>query len=179
LTVFAVEPNLRAAAKLAGAAPNYFVVPFAIAERDGCSEFQVNTFEASSSLLPLNEEGSSANGSHTFIVSETIVVPTLRLDTLMNLAGIEKVDFLKIDAQGMDLAVVKSAGDRLEDIAKITLEVWVGPHPQYRGVATKEEVLRYLNDHGFSLQATQVQTEGNEENLTFVRKSTSTKLART
>src|ERR1700741_3978694 len=41
LRVFAFEPNLQLAAKMFGALPNIIVVPMAVSERDGCSEFNI------------------------------------------------------------------------------------------------------------------------------------------
>ena len=167
LRVFAIEPNLRAASRLIGAAPNFMVFPIAISEEDGTAGFHINEFEPGSSLLPLNEYSESAK----LLKVETIVtVPTMRLDTFMNLVRIEKVDFLKIDAQGMDLAVVKSAGERLRDIERIQLEVWIEGEPQYVGVPGKTEVVNYLRERDFLLQSTSSQSDGHEENLMFNRR---------
>ena len=94
----------------------------------------------------------------------------MRLDTFMELAGIEKVDYLKVDAQGMDLAVLKSAGNRLRDIYKITLEVTVTATPLYQSAPTKAEVLQFLEKAGFVCAETKKQTYDQEENLTFIRK---------
>jgi len=154
-----------------GQASNYLVVPMAVAERDGFADFYLNEFDAASSLLPLNDEGvRSWEGAKVLKVASVVTVPTMRLDTFMDLAGIERVDFLKIDAQGMDLSVVKSTGHRLRDIKMIVLEVWLTPKPLYQGVPSKAEVVAYLNEHGFSLTGAETQTEGLEENLTFVRR---------
>jgi FkbM family methyltransferase len=170
LRVYALEPNLRAVARLLGQVPNFIVLPMAIAETDGCAEFHINAFEMGSSLLPLNEEGLTSWVGVSSLKEESVVsVPTVRLDTLMNLLGIRSVDFLKIDTQGLDLAVLKSAGDRLRDVAKITLEVEVAPVPLYKGAASKDEVMAFLSAAGFDLVGTESQTYGQEENLTFVR----------
>jgi len=170
LKVYAFEPNLTAAAKLIGRASNYFVIPMAVAEKDGLASLNVNSFDAASSLLPFNE-ASLQNwiGGEALKINSTVPVPTIRLDTFMNLAKIERVDFLKIDTQGMDLAVVKSAGSRLQDIAKITLEVDIKPVPLYEGAPSKEEVLTFLCEAGFSLVSVEKQSHDQEENLTFIR----------
>jgi FkbM family methyltransferase len=171
LRIYAFEPNLRAASKLFGHASNYVVIPMAVAEKDGFADFNINAFDAASSLLPLNEEGiKSWEGAKVLKVDSVASVPTVRLDTFMDRVGIKKVDFLKVDAQGTDLAVINSAGARLRDITRITLEVWVSPRPIYSGVHSKDEVLSYLGERGFSLISTETQTEGLEENLTFVRR---------
>jgi FkbM family methyltransferase len=170
LRVYAVEPNLHVVARLVGQVPNFIVVPMAIAEKDGCAEFHINTFEMGSSLLPLNEEGlKSWVGVDSLKVKSVVSVPAVRLDTLMDLLGIQKVDFLKIDTQGSDLAALRSAGSRLRDVTKITLEVEVAPVPLYKGAPSKDEVLEFLTEAGFVLVGTEKQTHGQEENLTFIR----------
>jgi FkbM family methyltransferase len=170
LRIYAFEPNLRAAAKLMGRAPNYVVLPMAITEKDGVAEFHLNTFDASSSLLHLDREAvRSWIGGEALKEERTVTVPTLRLDTFMNLLEIQKVDFLKVDAQGADLAVVKSASSRLRDIAKIVLEVSVADRPLYVGEPSKDEVVSFLTTAGFQLVGTEKQSHNQEENLTFAR----------
>ncbi len=172
LKIYAVEPNLRAAAKLMSRAPNYFVVPMAIAETDGFASFYVNAFEAASSMLPLNRCAlDSWIGGEELEVNSVTSVPTIRLDTLMTLAGIQKVDYLKVDTQGMDLAVVRSAGSRLRDVAKIMLEVDIKEVRLYSGSPSKGEIVAFLNEAGFYLASTEKQTHGQEENLTFIRRN--------
>jgi FkbM family methyltransferase len=170
LKIYAFEPNLRLAAKLMGRAPNYLPIPMAVAERDGYADFHINAFDAASSLLPLHQEGLRTwVGVENHKEESVVSVPTIRLDTFMDRVGLEKVDFLKIDAQGMDLAVIRSAGSRLADIAKITLEVEIAPITLYEGAPSKREVLEFLGGAGFSLIKVEKQTHGQEENLTFVR----------
>ena len=170
LKIFAFEPNLRAAVGMMGQACNYIVIPMAVAEKDGHAEFHINRFEAASSLLPMSEESRREwKGGEALAVESTAIVPTIRLDTFMRLAGIERVDYLKIDAQGMDLAVLRSAGSRLKDVAKITIEVDLSPSPLYVGAASKSEAVGFLRQAGFELFQTEKQSYGQEENLTFVR----------
>jgi FkbM family methyltransferase len=178
LKVYAVEPNLRAASKLVGRLANYVVLPMAIAEKDGSADFYVSVYDHASSLLPFNEEGLRTWAGHDLKIDSVVTVPTIRLDTLMGMLEIEKVDFLKIDTQGMDLAVLRSAGTRLGDIGMIRLEVWVAPVPLYSGAPSKQEVVAFLEGSGFSLVETEKQTDGQEENLTFVRTDLAAKLAR-
>ena len=49
---------------------------------------------------------------------ESIMVPTIRLDTFMELMQLERIDYLKIDTQGADFMVVKSLGTRILDDAR-------------------------------------------------------------
>ena len=171
LRVFAFEPNLRMVSKLVGGVPNFLVFPMAVAEQDGTATFYLNEFEMASSLLPLNDEAVQTwVGVENHKVERAVTVPTVRLDTFMGLVGLERIDFLKIDAQGMDLAVARSAGQRLRDIARIAMEVAVAPVPLYKGAPSKSEVLTFFGEAGFALERTESQTYGQEENLTFVRR---------
>jgi hypothetical protein len=77
------------------------------------------------------------------------------------------VDYLKVDAQGLDLQVVRSAGDRLKDIHRICVECDVTSNPLYRGAATKNETVDFFESHGFKLIDVLTQSDGQEENLTF------------
>ena len=111
------------AVKLFGMLPNFFVVPLAVTETDGCAELNINSYADASSLLPLDEQGvRNWVGAQDLRTVDKVTVGTIRLDTFLNLAEIQTVDYLKIDAQGMDLEVVRSAGNRLKDIHRICLE---------------------------------------------------------
>jgi FkbM family methyltransferase len=172
LRVFLFEPNLRMATKLFGMLPNFFVVPLAVSEMDGSAELNINSYADASSLLPLDEQGvRNWIGAQDLRTVEKGTVGTIRLDTFLNLAGIQTVDYLKIDAQGLDLDVVRSAGNRLKDIHRICLECDVSAHPLYRGASTKGETVGYLESHGFALIDVLPQSEGQEENLTFDNKA--------
>ena len=170
LKVYALEPNLSAAASLIGRAPNYFVVPMAVMEEDGFADLNLNVFEAASSMRQMNAVALRGwIGGDRLKVASVVRVPAIRLDTFLNRVGIQAVDYLKIDAQGMDLSVVKSAGARICDISKITLEVDVTPVPLYSGAPSKADVVEFLSQAGFTLWSVEEQTFGQEENLTFVR----------
>lgn len=169
LKVYAFEPNLQLAAKLIGVLPNFIVMPMAVAELDGCAEFYINKCDAASSLLPLNPAGvRNWIGKEALGIERKVNVPTIRLDTFMNEMGIKKVDYLEIDAQGADFSVIKSAGNRLRDIHRITLEVQIAQNPLYTRGSSKKEVVDYLEKNGFVLLKCEKQTYDQEENLTFI-----------
>jgi FkbM family methyltransferase len=170
LRVYAFEPNLAAASRLMGVLSNYVVLPVAVAEQDGSAPFYLNGYDAASSLLPFAREGLDRwIGAEALRDAATVTVPTMRLDTFLDRMGIRKVDYLKIDAQGADLAVIRSAGERLKDIARISLEVQTTPFELYSGASRKEDVLQFLTAAGFQLTEVEAQSFDQEENLTFVR----------
>jgi FkbM family methyltransferase len=170
LIVYAFEPNLKAAEKLFGEEDNFIVVPMAVSERNGFSSFFINTFPKASSLLAFNPEGLNQwEGKEQLGVEKRVMVPTIRIDSFLNIMGIDTVDMMKIDAQGGDFSVILSSGDRLEDIHKIILEVAVTPVQLYSGAANKSEVVDFLKRKGFVYTETETQSYGQEENLTFVR----------
>ncbi len=172
LTIYAFEPNLKVAAQRFGVLSNFVVIPMAVAEHNDCTNFYINTFDAASSLLPLDQEVLKNWVSEVELeIEDYIVVPTIRLETFMNWLEIPQVEYLKIDAQGSDFAVIKSAGERLKDIQKIELEVAVTSNQLYIGAAYKAEVVDYLEQAGFTLVSVENQSYGQEENLTFVRRS--------
>jgi len=172
LRVYAFEPNLAVAKELIGRLPNYVVLPMAVAETDGCVDFHLNAFAAASSLLPFNPEGLRRwAGGDVLKVERTMAVPAVRLDTFMGLMDIAQVEFLKIDAQGADLAVVRSAGSRLRDVARLALEVQVAGVPLYEGGSERSAVVDYLTSRGFGMVSSERQSLDQEENLVFVREA--------
>ena len=175
LRVFAFEPNLHLAAKMFGALPNIHIVPMAVSDSDGSAEFNMTTLPYASSLLPVDDDNARQwKGTGDIRVIGKTTVPTIRLDTFMNLAEIETVDYLKIDAQGADLAVLKSLGNRLKDTRKIHLEASVTPYPVYHGCPSKKEIVEFLEERGFALVAVESQSDGQEENLTFENRTANT-----
>jgi FkbM family methyltransferase len=171
LVIHAFEPVPELYGALAGARTNYIVHPMAVSDHNGMAPFRINRFTAASSLLPLDAEAHQAWIDGELLAEEhEIVVPTVRLDTFMDEAGIGEVEFLKIDAQGADFAVVQSLGNRLRDIRRIKLEVAVTHRQLYIGAADKETIVAHLEARGFELTEVEPQSYGQEENLTFIRR---------
>ena len=170
LTVFAFEPTWELARQVMGRLSNFVVFPMAVSAKDGLADFYLNAQDDTSSLLPFDPEGVRRwDGGQFLRPKSKICVPTIRLDTFMNAMDLRTVDYLKIDTQGSDLAVVQSAGSRLRDVRKVTLEVDVTPVRAYQGSAGQAETLAYMQEQGFQLTEVESQTRGQEENLTFVR----------
>ncbi len=144
LTVHAFEPLPTLFAELADSPPNYHVHPMAIGEREGMAAFHINLFDAASSLLPMDEAARASWKDGDLLGEERIIhVPVTRLDSFMQRQGIQRVEFVKIDAQGGDLAALRSAGDRLADIDRVQLEVAVTSRQLYQGAAEKPAIWQH------------------------------------
>lgn len=170
LLVYAFEPLPEAFAGIHNVVPNYVVHPMAVSATNGSATFHINRFRAASSLLRMDEQTRSEWIAGDLLSEEsTVLVATTRLDSFMEKAGIQEVEFLKIDAQGADYDVLVSVGDRLRQIERITMEVAVTPRQLYRGASSKSDVIQFMTSRGFELTEASPQSNGQEENLTFVR----------
>jgi len=95
----------------------------------------------------------------------------IRLDAFVKKHNISRIDFLHIDTQGTDLAVLNSLGGELTRVRAGVLEV-----PQskelmlYKGQHTREQAISWLETHGFIVWKTVAQQ--NEDNLYFRRRGT-------
>lgn len=168
LLVFAFEPNWELARQIMGKAANFVVLPMAVSVTDGVARFFVNVEDGSSSLLGIKEDYLERwKGRIDLSVREEVLVPTIRLDTFLRRMNLRRVDYLKVDAEGTDLQVIQSAGERLRDIRKIKAEVEVGENLGFYGQSTREEMIAFMTSHSFKLTATEDQNEGRQQNLTF------------
>jgi len=168
--VYAFEPNLRlAAAHVERGLPNYVVVAAAVAEVDGVAPFHIADADTGSSLLGISRENAELWVGGALSVVDVVPVPTVRLDTFLDATGVREGDALYIDAQGADLGVLRSAGRRIADVRRIRVEVAVTLYPVYKGAATKDEILAYLEARGFALVEVDSSSHGQEEYLSFDR----------
>lgn len=169
LLVFAFEPNWALARQIMARAANFVVLPMAVSDTDGIAEFFISSCDGSSSLVRMEESGLSHWEDLDLTVRSTALVPTIRLDTFMRLCDLSRIDYLKVDAEGTDLTVVQSAGNRLKDIGEIKLEVDIAPDRLYQGAPSRDQVVDFMESKGFKLTDTEVQNDGRQENLTFVK----------
>lgn len=169
LLVFAFEPNWVLARQIMARAANFVVLPMAVSDSDGYADFFINSCDGSSSLVRMAESGVAHWKDFDYTVRSKVVVQTIRLDTFMKLADLQKVEYLKVDAEGVDLRAIKSAGDRLKDIKRVTLEVDIAPDTLYQGAPRHDEVVDFMAKSGFELVGSDFQNAHRQENLTFRR----------
>ena len=88
---------------------NINVMRIALSDRDGVADLQIG----------------STSGSHTlsaeFMGSRTVEVPIRTLDGVLSKQQLESVDMIKIDVQGLELAVLRGAAETLRSNPRIIL----------------------------------------------------------
>lgn len=147
---------------------NYGVAPWytayyqvAVAEKEGVLSFNEYEEPGCNSLLEMNTDivvhDKSKKGWYVGWDIEKRVnkrdVEVVRLDTIIKKhKNILPIHFLKIDTQGMDIAVVKSLGKYLKDVMFIQIEA-VSSHDKdivlYKGQSIMEEDIKAMKKLGF------------------------------
>ncbi len=78
---------------------------------------------------------------------EKISVPTIRLDDFLNEHSIPQIDFVHMDVQGAELMVLEGAGNQLNRIKNIWLEVEAVA--LYKGQPIKKDIEKYFKSKGY------------------------------
>jgi FkbM family methyltransferase len=123
-----------------------------------------------SSLLPFSETVHEEwKGREDFKCFATILVDVIRLDTFIKQHGIEKIDYLHVDAQGMDLRDLKSLGSYLSIVKEGVLEAPSEYKKRiYDASHTADEAIVFLKENGFTVTNIEKNdSEGNEVNIYF------------
>mmetsp|Transcript_47385 Transcript_47385/g.101147 ORF Transcript_47385/g.101147 Transcript_47385/m.101147 type:complete len:249 (-) Transcript_47385:226-972(-) len=114
--------------------------------------FNVGRNAGCSSALPLNQKSNRLKWCKA--VSEQRTVPMVSLEALLGWAA-RPVDFLKIDAQGLDTTIVASARGRLTQVRRFQLEVIADDCDSlYEGQPKCSEVLAQAAKLGFAPAST-------------------------
>jgi FkbM family methyltransferase len=190
--LYAFEPNpilFDDLKKLQAANPRYHPYPLAIGEKDEETVFHLagpidplhplNHQEGvsnygCSSLLPFSEtvqdEWPDRSDFHSFA---SLPILSVRLDTFLEKTGISHIDYLHIDAQGMDLAVLRSLGRFLANVDKGVLEAPINDKKKiYEGSHTCEEAILFLLNNNFRITDIEKNDSlGNEVNIYFQRRT--------
>jgi FkbM family methyltransferase len=149
VAVIAIEP-LEECWKAWPDNPRLIALPVAISLERGSMDFHVNTDNATSSLLPSVDGNSADRYTRTVRITK---VPVLRLEDVLERIppGVE-VEFVKTDVQGLDLQVLKSAGEQLRRVERVQAEVI--NEKMYEGSGelrpgTETEFVSYMQSKGF------------------------------
>lgn len=125
---------------------SFFLVPCALSDAEG-----MFLFHCTAQCDRCDTGSSSLYKPSNFPIEKMIHVPVFRLDSFFKLFPFEShpiIDYIKIDAQGADLDIVKGAGAYLANhVAVVTME---SENSQYQGtVNSKESMMEYMKSVGF------------------------------
>lgn len=127
-------------------------VPLAISNKSGESTLYVTKHPMCSSLYPPNEEFLARFSGLPELVNLdfTVEMETTTLKKFCEEESIKTIDFLQIDVQGADLAVLEGAGELLEKSA-LAVQIEVEFSPLYSGQPLFADVDSFLRKKEFSL----------------------------
>jgi len=125
-------------------------VAAALSDRTGAATLHIAEEPASSSLLEPDAAAiGRRRGMETMRETRRTEITTTTLAAWSGVAGVTRVDGLKLDVQGAELAVLHGAGALLDGIRAIDLEVEF--NPIYRGQPLFGDIDAYLRERGFAL----------------------------
>ena len=150
--VFAFEPlpnSFDLLVQAVSGEPRIKPVNMAISDEQGRSSFHISSWADSSSLLKPKLTGSTFDVYHA---SDRIIeVDVDTLDAVTTRFGINRIDILKLDAQGAELKILRGA-KRLISLGAIGL-IYTEVHflESYSGSARFDQIMSVLIEYGFEL----------------------------
>jgi FkbM family methyltransferase len=147
---------------------NYTVIPKAVSLKNGVTTFNICKAGGASSILPFRPEDEliktwTKNRTDIHYSGISYDVETTRLDTFIEEYGLQEttIDFIHIDAQGVDLDCLKSLGHYIKNVKAGVVEtvidksksIYIGQNDN-----TLENVAEFLTSNGFKIS----QVEGND-----------------
>lgn len=140
---------------------NYTVIPKAVSLENGITQFNICKEGGASSILPFRPDNElietwSQHRTDIQFSGITYDVQTTRLDTFIEEYGLQDrtVDFIHIDAQGVDLDCLKSLGKYIANVKAGVVETVIDKNKSiYVGQDdnTLENVSIFLSLHGFKI----------------------------
>ena len=96
------------------------LVNAAVDIQNGCKKFNIAQNTGCHSLYEFTDNIIQKWKGHDDLhfINSYKNIQCIRLDTFMNMHNIQKIDFLEIDTQGNDWNVLKSLGDRINDVVE-------------------------------------------------------------
>lgn len=159
---------------------NYTVIPKAVCLENGKTTFNICKYGGASSILPFRSDRELIEtwGTSRYDVQysgTSYEVETTRLDTFIEEAGLQEtiIDYLHIDAQGVDLDVLKSLGVYIKNLKAGVVEtvkqeaksIYIGQKDN-----TLDNVSQFLTENGFKINRIESNdSTGCEYNVHFER----------
>jgi FkbM family methyltransferase len=140
---------------------NYTVIKKAVSQTDGKTQFNICNLGGASSILPFRPnheliQAWSAKRTDIHYSGLSYEVETIRLDTFIEQNGLQNtiIDMIHIDAQGVDLACLKSLGKYINNVKSGVVETIIDTNKSiYIGQTenTLANVQQFLYSNGFKI----------------------------
>lgn len=134
---------------------NVFIFPFAIDEKNDFQQFNVSTV-ANQGCSSLNEYNPNIKnlwpGRPDFTFGDHYIVPTITLNSFIQLYGIPHIDYLWIDAQGHDFKVLKSLESRINIVKEGRCEAAHNVNLYDKTDNFYKNILQYLEKFNFKCE---------------------------
>ena len=120
---------------------NVEIVRMGASEENGKKVFFLSSEDADSSFIK----------PKTY--SDRLEIEAIRLDTWMDKTGVDYIDFLKVEAEGAELEVLKGLGNKIRQVNKISVD----GGPEREGKPTYKMVAEYLKENNFKVHVNRYQ----------------------
>jgi FkbM family methyltransferase len=153
-TIYAFEPGVPAFSKLRAVTandPKTKLFHLALGEHDGSATLHENANDVTNSLLPNSRRISQFSPPELCVPKNKSTVPLMRIDTFCAKESIDRIDLLKIDAQGYEQHILDGAGSLLTPATIRGLFLEVLFVDLYENQTWCGEVLESLRSRGYRL----------------------------
>lgn len=125
-------------------------LPYGISDTGGTRKLHVPKDPAGASLLEHDPAlGRRFNMQHLFEIARTERIETRTMQTAVTDAGLGRVDYLKLDVEGAELAILQASPEIVDDLLAVKTEVSFLP-PRI-GQPLAADIDTFMCDHGFEL----------------------------
>ena len=132
--------------------PRIRIIPKAVSNINGTTDFNVNIASATNSLLPIVDQANKWTESASDLSLKNIVkVDVTKIDSFCNKENIKQIMILKMDIQGAELLALQGAEKMLSKKAIILLYLELLFVPVYIGQAEYYQICGLLSKFGYKL----------------------------
>jgi FkbM family methyltransferase len=175
---YAFEPNpymIEHLKKETAGLSNYIIIPKAVSNYNGVSNFNINKFGpvGVSSLLEYSEKARENWSGFALNVDEKVDVEVITLESFIKEHNIKKIDFFHCDTQGSDLNVLKGLGDCIHIIEEGQVEAAILKESLYLNQNNYQETMLFLASKGFEILSMKAEGNQRECNIHFKKFSLS------
>jgi FkbM family methyltransferase len=162
---------------------NYTVIPKAVCLKNGVTKFNICQSGGASSILPFRSDDElnrtwSIDRQDVHYSGISYDVETIRLDSFIEEYGLQNtiIDFIHIDAQGVDLECLKSLGKYINNVLEGVLETVIDKTKSIylnQEDNTLDNINKFLLSNGFKIKNIQSNdVTGCEYNVYFQKDDT-------